>query len=579
MEKTMKNLTALALIIALPFVASAQRQTFNLPAYFATNVFLNDNTNTPLAARISAVEATSTASWATFPATADMNLDGFGATNVAFIGFDTDYTNGIAEGRLQWNTDAEKLEFGLVDGQLTHKIGDATIMRVRAAENILKGQVVSASGQTGAARPNVVLADADSTNLIRRVPTGIALQNINNNASGYILTGGLGDAFNTTAFPTDVPLFLSTTAGALTTNKPGYPLDAWIVGESVLSNAATGQFVVNIAPCKQWAELEARYVNTTNLPAGIVTTNNLSTIAGSGLGVTSNRLVVTNTPTTFEALTGSSFFLGQLVDVAPYKGTTIIDNAIGSFVAGRVEATNTISSGSHGSVQMGSFQRTATVRIETGAVGSQQRGFVNNGGTAIIGSSGSATYGASQFGFIRGTAMITGTAHAAQQRGWFDGAAIINANNSGASQFGLLQSNSTATIEINAMGSIQLLGGAGEGESYITTQGARGSILLGPGTQTNAYGILAAGPIESAVAIRGNHFGNAANLTNFPSSILTVSAGNAAYWRITTAPTGATSSGSSGQMAVSGTNLFIYSPNALGVGTGRWGRVTLDVSW
>jgi hypothetical protein len=444
MEKTMKNLTALALIFALPFVASAQRQTFNLPAYFTTNVYLNDDTNTPLAARISAVEATSTAAWATFPATADMNLDGFGATNVAFIGFDTDYTNGIAEGRLQWNTDAEKLEFGLVDGQLTHKIGDATIMRVRAAENILKGQVVSASGQTGAARPNVVLADADSTNLIRRVPTGIALQNINNNASGYILTGGLGDAFNTTAFPTDVPLFLSTTPGGLTTNKPGYPLDAWIVGESVLSNALTGQFVVNIAPCKQWAELEARYVNTTNLPAGIVTTNNLSTIAGSGLGVTSNQLVVTNvaSPSNWSA----------------FAATQVVTNFYG---------------------------------------------FVSSG-------------------------------------------AIIDTSASG-------------VIDILANETLNLSGGAAlDLQSDGLIQFTSPSIIIPGYMRTN---------------------GNASTLTNFPTSLLTVTAGNANYWRITTAPTGATSSGSSGQMAVDGTNFFIYSPNALGVGTARWLRVSGDVSW
>ena len=106
-------------------------------------------------------------------------------------------------------------------------------------------------------------------------------------------------------------------------------------------------------------------------------------------------------------------------------------------------------------------------------------------------------------------------------------------------------------------------------ERYLTTTNARGSILLGPGTNDVAYSVKAA----------GGFYGNAANLTNFPSSLLTVSAGNANYWRITTAPTGATASGSSGQMAVSGTNLYIYSPNALGTGTARWLRVSGDVSW
>jgi hypothetical protein len=443
MEKTMKNLTALALILALPFVASAQRQTFNLPAYFTTNVFLQDNTNTPLHTRIANAEATNASGWAGFPASSNADLDGFGATNVAFIGFDTDYTNGIAEGRLQWNTDAEKLEFGLVDGELTHKIGDATIMRVRAAENILKGQVVSASGQTGGARPNVVLADADSTNLIRRVPTGIALQNINNNASGYILTGGLGDAFDTTGFPTDTPLFLSTTAGGLTTNKPGYPLDAFIVGESVLSNALTGQFVVNIAPCKQWQELEDRYVVSTNLPAGIVTTNNLSTIAGSGLGVESNRLVVTNAP--------NAATTNMLTNYLALAGGTMSGNL--DMGDGNITNVQTISSSSS--------------PVATISLADDPPVFLGN------------------WRFLT-QPIIPG---------------------------------------------------------YVTTNGS------------------------------------AANLTNFPSSILTVSAGNAAYWRITTAPTSSTASAASGRIAVEGTNLYIYSPNALGTGTGRWGRVGLDVSW
>jgi len=73
--------------------------------------------------------------------------------------------------------------------------------------------------------------------------------------------------------------------------------------------------------------------------------------------------------------------------------------------------------------------------------------------------------------------------------------------------------------------------------------------------------------------------GNAASLTNFPTSLLRVSAANSNYWRQTTAPTGATAFGSSGQMAVSGTNLFIYSPNALGVGTARWLRVNAEAAW
>jgi len=184
----------------------------------------------------------------------------------------------------------------------------------------------------------------------------------------------------------------------------------------------------------------ATYVNTTNLPAGIVTTNNLSTIAGSGLGVTSNRLVVTNAPS-----------ISALTNYLPLAGGTM-----------------------EGSIDMSGSQ-------------------IENVGNILFG----------------GTNYISSERFFGQ---WaFDGLVI----------FGVQP---------------QIPG-------YVTTNG------------------------------------NAAGLTNFPSSILTVTAGNANYWRITTAPTGSTSSGSSGQMAVSGTNLFIYSPNALGVGTARWLRVNAEANW
>jgi len=101
--------------------------------------------------------------------------------------------------------------------------------------------------------------------------------------------------------------------------------------------------------------------------------------------------------------------------------------------------------------------------------------------------------------------------------------------------------------------------GGKAGEVYTTTGSADGSILLGPGTQTNAYGILANGPIESLVGFKGS----AANLTNFPSSLLTVSAGNTNYLRRTTVPASNTAFGQYNQFALDNTNLYIYNANWL----------------
>jgi hypothetical protein len=301
----------------------------------------------------------------------------------------------------------------------------------------------------------------------------------------------------------------------------------------------------------------ATYVNTTNLPAGIVTTNNLSTIAGSGLGVESNRLVVTNVPSAFETLTGNRFVLGNT------RLTNIVTNALGATILGRVDSGTTIS-------------------IGTNAHGASFNGWAFDVGGAGTISIGELATGASIYGAVgqSGSSTIGYAAVGAQQRIYTTGPEnyIIGDFAHGASQFGSYGDEGVGqTARNDAIGALQLIGPeiVGAVGNYTTASNAYGSILLGPGTQTNAYGILAVGPIQSTSGFRGN----AAGLTNFPSSILTVTAGNANYWRITTAPTGSTSSGSSGQMAVDGTNLFIYSPNALGVGTARWLRVNAEANW
>jgi hypothetical protein len=222
--------------------------------------------------------------------------------------------------------------------------------------------------------------------------------------------------------------------------------------------------------------------------------------------------------------------------------TNIATNAVGAFQAVNIDGgTATIGSSAHGSSQHGFFQGSAT--ISSVALGASQKGSIGSSGVASIGS---FSHGALQNGLISGSATIVGGAV-------------------GAMQIGSLPSGSTATN--NGVGAIQIMGGTAG--NYLTTSAADGSILLGPGTNSVAYSVKAA----------GGFYGNAAGLTNFPSSLLRVSSANANYYRITTAPTGATAYGESGQIAVTGTNIYIYSANALGTGTGRWLRVQGDASW
>lgn len=218
---------------------------------------------------------------------------------------------------------------------------------------------------------------------------------------------------------------------------------------------------------------------------GYINTNNLSTIAGSGLDVVAHQLVVTNRAAAFEELTGSRFVLGQ------GELSDITDSSQGSFISGIASNVN-FRGFSHGSHVIGSFLGP----VESGA---------SSFGSSFVGSSPSTS-----------TNKISPANLGNQQRGYFVGTASIGYNNLGqsfsggsygASQFGYLRGTAT----INGHGAMQIMGGVTPGEVYYST--GKGSLLLGPGTNSVDYSILANGPIQTLSGFEGN----AAGLTNFPA--------------------------------------------------------------
>ena len=79
----------------------------------------------------------------------------------------------------------------------------------------------------------------------------------------------------------------------------------------------------------------------------------------------------------------------------------------------------------------------------------------------------------------------------------------------------------------------------------------------------------------SSFALEGGKFiGSAAGLTNFPSSLLTVSAGNTNYLRRTTVPASNTAFGSYNQFALDNTNLYIYNATS-----SKWLRISGTLEW
>ena len=255
-----------------------------------------------------------------------------------------------------------------------------------------------------------------------------------------------------------------------------------------------------------------------NFPSQIITTNNLSAIAGSGLGVTANQLVVTNS--------------GSEASFTNWLATnTYIYAAVNEYISSSV--TPSFSS-------IGGRQIVHYMRAGGGTISASNSG---NGGDQIV--------------------RITQPSNSKGQSATLSG-------------FGSIQRgsmiNAASTSSVSGANSIGLFYFTSDGQSQQIT--GNGSIALGGVVQTNSHSLYASGFIQSDSGFRGS----ASALTNFPSSLLTVSA-SSNFWRITTAPLSNNAFGQLGDMAISGTNLFVYNPDALGTGTGRWGRVGLNIEW
>lgn len=207
-------------------------------------------------------------------------------TNIAVdtLQLNTSYEDGVSEGRIQISQTTGGPEVGLPGGKVNLQLGFETLERVKnvSGATILNGRAVAAFGQTGTARPNVVLADGTSTNEKLRCVYGVATEDIAKNQTGYVCKNGLvngakveGDPIlDTTGYQLNMPLFLSTN-GLLSNTELPYPYDNILVGEATIIHATLGVIDVNIKPYKRWTNLDQQYKS-------IIDTNTIASASNVG---------------------------------------------------------------------------------------------------------------------------------------------------------------------------------------------------------------------------------------------------------------------------------------------------------
>lgn len=196
------------------------------------------------------------------PITASFDL--VQATNPLSVGaiqFDTAHTPLTnAEGLIQWNSDEGTLNMGMPGGNVVLQVGQEHLIRVKndSGAQINNGQAVYISGGTGNF-PRISLADADTAPTSAVV--GVATENIANNQHGYVTTIGLVRDINTNAWTAGTLVYLSSTAGTLTSTMPTPPAYVVRVGVVVRQHATEGVLFVHTSSAMEGAG-DARYLKT-----------------------------------------------------------------------------------------------------------------------------------------------------------------------------------------------------------------------------------------------------------------------------------------------------------------------------
>lgn len=151
-----------------------------------------------------------------------------------------------AEGRVFYSTDDKTLCYYTDINGVTMNIGEENWVKGRntSGVQINNGAVVYISGATGS-NALISLADADIVDGAESV-IGLVTENIANNAIGRVTTSGLVRGLDTSAWAEGTKLYLSQTAGALTSTRPTPPAHAVCIGIVIYQHANHGQILVHV---------------------------------------------------------------------------------------------------------------------------------------------------------------------------------------------------------------------------------------------------------------------------------------------------------------------------------------------
>lgn len=225
--------------------------------------------------------------------------DSDGGFEVGYLQVDTTppvtETGGV--GKLVWNDTLGTLEFQAKGGNVTVQIGQESILRVKNDDTgtLTAGTVVYSSGSDGT---NMLVKRASASSEPTSADTiGVATEDIA--VHGFVTTFGMVTNINTSALTEGATVWLSTTAGSMTSTRPTAPNHGVALGLCLRKHATNGVVFVSVNNGYELDELHN--VLITSVAAGDLLMRN----AGNTLWVNQPQSAITIAQSQVTGLTTS----------------------------------------------------------------------------------------------------------------------------------------------------------------------------------------------------------------------------------------------------------------------------------
>lgn len=186
-----------------------------------------------------------------------------GISTPEFLQWDTSHAQADAVAKSLWNDQDGTLNLGLKGGNVTMRMGQEVLARVRneTGSTLLKGRAVYVTGAVGD-RKNVSYAQANSESTSSKT-LGVLAEAIGNGTEGFVTIIGTVRGLDTSAYTVGTALWLSaTTAGGLTSTMPTYPNHGVFIGWVTRVHANAGEIYVKVQNGYELDELHNVSINT-----------------------------------------------------------------------------------------------------------------------------------------------------------------------------------------------------------------------------------------------------------------------------------------------------------------------------